>query len=125
MIGLTDFEQAVLQKLLSGNHPVLETLRQQMEHARLASRENTGVGFYCDFEIPETAPTVSRDLQLGDVHAEIEGLDRGAGFVLFVSDGRVKTLEGYTYDEPWPETVGVYTLRYSSPSREAEFAKLG
>ncbi len=125
MTGLTDLEQAVLQKLLIGNHPVLETLRQQVEQARLASREYTGVGFYCNIEIPESAPEVSRDLQLGDVHAEIEGLKRGAGFVLFVSDGRVKTLEGYTYDEPWPDTVQAYSIRYSAPSREAEFAKLG
>lgn len=125
MIGLTEFERAVLEKLLSGDHPVLESLRHQLALAHLESRENTGVGFYCDFEIPETAPTVSRDLQLGDVHAEIEGLQRGAGFVLFVSDGRLKTLEGFTYDEAWPETVRAYSLRYSAPSRAAEFAKLG
>lgn len=125
MKGLSDLEREVLEMLLSGDHPALEVLRQQLAHARLASRENTGVGFYCDFDISETTPTVSRDFQLGDVHAEIQGLQHGAGFVLFVSNGRLKTLEGYTYDEPWPETVEAYSLRYSDPSREAEFGKLG
>lgn len=55
MIALTEFEREILEKLLSGDHPVLEVLREQLALARLVSRENTGVGFCCDFEVPETA----------------------------------------------------------------------
>jgi len=38
---------------------------------------------------------------IGDVHAELAGLSHGAGFVLFIKDGRLDCLEGLTYDEAW------------------------
>ncbi len=124
MTELTDLEQAVLGKLLEGDNTVLATLREQAGRARLTKRENTGAGFYCDIEVDGDAPTVRGDFHLGDVQAEIRGLDHGAGFVLFVRDGRINMLEGYTYDEPWPDRVTDFSLRYSDPSRKAELAKL-
>ena len=123
--GLNELEQAVLDKLLAGDHPVLATLRQQMSQARLVKRENTGVGFYYDFEVDSSAPTVANDFHIGDVHAEIEGLAHGAGFVLFIRNGRISMLEGYTYDEPWPDQIRGFSLKYTNPNRKAELAKLG
>lgn len=125
MQGLNHLEHAVIDKLLAGDHPVLATLRRQAEHARVAKRENTGVGFFCDFEVNSDAPTIPRDFQIGDVHAEMEGLAHGAGFVLFVRGGRLSMLEGFSYDESWPNHVGAFSLRYSNPERESELAKLG
>ena len=125
MQGLNDFEQAVLDKLLAGDHQVLATLRRQSEHARLAKRENTGAGFYCDFDVDSDAPVVQRDCQIGDIHAELEGLAHGAGFVLFVRGGRLSMLEGFSYDEPWPNQIRGFSLRYLDPERKSELAKLG
>ena len=124
MKGLDEFEQAVLDKLLAGNHPVLATLRCQSEHGRLIKRENTGVGFYCDFDVDADASVVQRDFQIGDVHAEIEGLAHGAGFVLFTHEGRLSMLEGFSYDEPWPDRIRSFSLRYLDPERKSELAKL-
>ena len=89
MIGLDEFEREVLDKLLAGDHPALAILRQQSAQARLVERELTGVGFYCEFEVAPNAPALSRDFQIGDVQANVEGLARGAGFVLFVREGRI------------------------------------
>lgn len=124
MVGLNDLERAVLHKLLAGDHPVLATLRQQFSQARLAKREYTGVGFYCDFEVDTDALTLPSDFHIGDVSAEVEGLANGAGFVLFVRGGRISMLEGYTYDEPWPDRIRGFSLEYSEPERKAELAKL-
>lgn len=124
MFQLSDFEQAVLEKLLAGNHPVLATLREQIAQAQVVKRQNTGVGFFCDFEIGPTAPVVQGNFHIGDVHAEIESLERGVGFVLFIRDGKVKMLEGYTYDEPWPAEVQHFSLQYTEPDRSTELAKL-
>jgi len=89
-IGLDAFENAVLAKLLAGGHPVLAVLRSQAESARLASREYTGAGFYCTFAVPPDAPLARvRDFEFGDVEARIDGLKYGAGFVIFVSAGRL------------------------------------
>jgi len=36
----------------------------------------------------------------------------GAGFVLYIEHGRLSMLEGYGYDDPWPNTITRYTLQY-------------
>jgi hypothetical protein len=118
MEGLDPLQQAVLDKLLSGDHPTLAVLRQQTAMARVAERKHTGVGFFCDFELDESAPTLPGDLQIGDVFGELEGLAHGAGFVLFIRDGRISMLEGFTFDEPWPEKVGGFKLAYHHEPRE-------
>jgi len=102
------------------------TLRAQAANARLASRENTGVGFFCEFDVPaEVAAVEVPDFTIDDVNGEIQGLAHGAGFVLFIRGGRLKMLEGFSYDEPWPDQVGGFSLSYSDPERKAELAKLG
>src|SRR5215470_8850357 len=80
MEGLNTLEQAVLDKLLAGNNPILAVLREQAMRARVAQRELTGVGFFVTFEVPTEAPIVegSRDCEISDVDAVIEGLARGA-----------------------------------------------
>jgi hypothetical protein len=119
MEGLNDFEHAVLAKLLAGDHPVLAALRSQAERARLVSRDYTGAGFYCSFEVPADVPTLSQhsDFEFGDVNATVNGLKHGAGFVIFVRGGRLDTLEGYSYDESWPDVVGDFELTYQNEPR--------
>jgi hypothetical protein len=43
------------------------------------------------------------------VIARMEGLEHGAGFMLFIDDGVLVMLEGYTYDEPWPQRMSLIT----------------
>ena len=123
MDGLNEFEQQVLDKLLAGDHPALVALRGQAERARVIRREYTGVGFFCDFDVPSDAtplPTQS-DFHVGDVNASLDGLKHGAGFVIFVRNGRLAMLEGYTYEEPWPQEVRNLKLSYQREPRELPF----
>jgi hypothetical protein len=119
--GLNGVEQAVLDKLLFGDHPVLVTLRNQTRNARLIKREYTGVGFYCTFEVLPDSPLLEGkgNFEITDVNGETQGLEHGVGFVLFVRDGRLDTLEGFTFDEPWPASMRDLILRYSrEPERD-------
>jgi hypothetical protein len=120
MEDLNALEQAVLDKLLAGDPPALATLRAQAEKARLFGRELSGVGFFCSFEVPPEAPRLEGlvDFQIDDVDAFVHGLAHGAGFVLFIRDGRLDMLEGFSYGEPWPEEVKQFTLTYQCESRE-------
>ncbi len=59
MDRLTELEQAVLDKLLAGNHPALAALRSQAVEGRVTRREYTGVGFFCDIDVPPTVPLVT------------------------------------------------------------------
>lgn len=54
-----------------------------------------------------TSPRVA----FGDIQAEIGGLQYGAGFVIFIMNGRLDTLESFTYGEPWPANIDTFALR--------------
>jgi len=111
---MTLLEKEVMKLLLDGADPALAVLRQQLEYARLAKRENTGVGFYTKFTIPDSVPRLDegKSFKFGDVVADIDGLKHGAGFLLFVTDGALDELEGYCYDEAWPKEVIGFKLAY-------------
>jgi hypothetical protein len=70
--------------------------------------------------VPPAVKAVGRGLRarLDDVVATIEGLEHGAGFVLFIENGLLDNLEGFTYDEPWPDRLGGYSLRYMNEERD-------
>lgn len=114
MRGLSTFEQAVLDALLAGDQHALVTLRAQAARGQLVSREHSGVGFFCEFAVPADAPKLVAPgrFTIDDVTAEISGLAHGAGFVLFVREGILEMLEGFSYDEPWPEEISGFKLTY-------------
>jgi hypothetical protein len=119
--NIDKLEQQVLQMLLEGDDPALAILRIQFGLAKRKPREMSGVGFFTYLDVPEDAPRLTNNasLRFGDVSAEIDGLEHGAGFVLFVDDGVLTTLEAYTYDEPWPPLVTGYELSYmNKPYRD-------
>jgi hypothetical protein len=99
--------------LLDGTHPYLKQLREQYELAD-AELTLTDAGFFVDFDLPEHADSLPLEgrFQFGDVEAEVNELDHGIGFVLFVENGRIRTLEGYTYEESIPDDMTGVTLRY-------------
>jgi hypothetical protein len=117
---LSPFEQEVIETILRPRHPVFDALRRQLQTCRVGARELTGAGFFASLIVaPDVAPAmVSRDrLHLGDVAATVDGLAHGAGFILWVEKGVLAELEGFSYDEPWPERIDSYAVFPSSPIR--------
>lgn len=109
---LTPLEKAVVDALLEKRGEPFDTIRQQLAHVSLTKREFTGVGFFTEFTLPDDAP-VHRDLPddtIGGVSADFPSVQHGAGFLLFIRDGVVTMLEGFTYDEPWPESTHEFTV---------------
>jgi len=116
MSNLTTLEDQLLQMLLRGDNEVLAVLRQQAKEAKVSSRKMTGVGFFTEFDVPPQAPRVMGrpTFKLGDVNGTADNVKHGFGFVLFVADGALSMLEGYTYDEPWPDELRGLILKYST-----------
>src|SRR5579859_595032 len=114
MERLSSLESAVINKVLQGDHPVLAALRQQFLHASVVERKMTGVGFFTEIQVPDSTPIArtSRPLRFGDVAAKIPGLEHGAGFLVYVDNGRITALEGYAFDEAWPETVEGFSVHF-------------
>jgi len=110
---LTELETAVLDAMLERPGAPFVTLREQLSRAEVSKREFTRVGFFTHFALPEAAPVARNvpDATLGaDVAAEIPGLKHGAGFVLFIRGGAITMLEGFTYDEKWPENTAGFRI---------------
>jgi hypothetical protein len=111
--GLSPLEREVIATILAPEHPVMYALRRQFERCHVTAREMTGVGFFTTLAMAThvpPAPVKPGRMHLGDVTATIEGLEHGAGFVLFVRDGVLDTLEGYSFDEPWPDVIVLYEV---------------
>jgi hypothetical protein len=88
-------------------------LRKQISALQVRERKMTGVGFFTRFIIPAGVPKPGDGptFQIGGVAADIDHLEHGAGFLLFIVGGQIETLEGCTYDEPWPKDVSSFNLR--------------
>src|SRR5260370_30403092 len=101
---LNEVEQMTLQMLLAGDDDMLALLRAQSEAEIIMSRKMTGHGFFTDFAIPESVErTTLRNFNIDDVYGNLsDGTE--AGFLLFVRNGALSCLEGFTYgDDEWPQ----------------------
>ncbi|SRR5713101_7641627 len=116
MTKLTTLEDRVLEMLLGGEDEILAILRLQAKQLQVSSREMTGVGFYAEFVVPSEVPRVPGrpTFKLGDVNGTADNVNHGLGFLLYVKNGALSMLEGYTYDEPWPDDVRGLVLTYAS-----------
>lgn len=112
-----ELENAVMNAYISSlNNSDAKILQQQYLSASVLRREFTGVGFYIDFKVDRSAPrlTSNKSPELPGVYASIDGLQYGAGFELFIENGEIVLLEGYTYDEKWPTELKGVEIYYDS-----------
>lgn len=123
---MNKLEVEVLRFLLTGDNPFLEGLRLQIDELVVQKRELSGSGFFTSFinkskVNSKTIDEFKKELKFGDVHAEIDGLQFGAGFLLYVESGKITMLEGYSYDEPWPEKCDKFSLSFVNDKRDYSF----
>jgi hypothetical protein len=103
--------QRLVPLLIEGEHPALGVLREQYRRARIEEVELSGVGFFVHFNIPSDTPKVEpANFSGGAARIQLVGARHGAGCVLFVRKGRLSMLEGYTYDDEWPENAAVLSV---------------
>ena len=123
-------ERAVLEKAFEGEHPAFVLFQKQLDNLIVKNRQFTGSGFYTKFDVDvsvgvEQIKVNDISIKFGDVVAEIDGLQYGAGFLVYVENGVIRMLEGYSFEEPWPEIIGNFSLSYQEPGRNEVFAKFG
>jgi hypothetical protein len=116
-------EHEVIETLLRPDPPVFIALRMQFAECQMVARKLTGVGFFTDLSLRAYATPAKVKpgrLALGDVQARLEGLQHGAGFVLWIENGLLATLEAFSYDEPWPEVVNEFSVQPATRSGGSE-----
>lgn len=107
-------EKKIIEAILKyEDKKISKKLYEQYNVAKVKERKYTGTGFFTYFYIKDNIKDIflsNESMQLGGIHAEVKGLKNGAGFVLYIENGRLKTLEGYTYNESWPEQAQISKL---------------
>jgi hypothetical protein len=97
-VPLTPLEMAVLREHVK-QLPRKDSaaLVEQIDAISVRSRENTGAGFFTYF-VFKSPPLhkVKTDMKKCHVTATINDLSNALGFILWVKDGYVDCLEGYT-----------------------------
>lgn len=92
-------ELAALDAIALQVPEVANALAGQREKIRVEARENTGAGFYTTLDVSRRSPITGVASPLGDVGVTIVGLEHGMGFLLWVRDGHIHKLEGFSYGE--------------------------
>jgi hypothetical protein len=106
----------LMNLILAGEDSPAAVLREQYAHARLAELTLTGAGFFADFDVPSETRRVDPPRMVGgSAEIDIEGVEHAAGCVLFVGEGVIQTLEGYTYTDEWPIHPRVKAIRNIVP----------
>lgn len=108
-----DFEAAVMQMLLAGDHPELGKLRRQYEQSKVRRRDWTGSGVFVYFEVPDNVQrTKLNEFHLGDIYIILTGYNTPADAIVFVKSGKLDFLECFVYDGQWPRTPEIEKISY-------------
>lgn len=115
IIPFEEFEQAAMQKILERDTPINVILRQQYKNAYVKDRSFSGAGFFTDFYMHGQVPHIIEPVEYayGDVEAIINDIS-GFSFILFIKNGVMKCLEGYTWRESWPDKIYSYKFVHKS-----------
>ena len=97
MENLYPLERAVLEAIARQVPDYSNALSRQLTQARVIGRKNTGVGFYTTVDISSDDRVCGVTSPIGDVGATVDHLQHGMGFLLWLKEGRIHELEGYSY----------------------------
>jgi hypothetical protein len=105
-------ENDVIREIINEIPEYSEKLLYQYENSEIVNRVFTGHGFYTYYNIKSNLYSLGKDinLALGNIGANSNSMKHGVGFVLFIKNGNISCLEGYAYDEPWPDDITEYSL---------------
>jgi hypothetical protein len=118
-------EQSVIKKLLMDdgiNTVFLKNLEDQIPFLEVNKREFTGVGFFTYFNLKKgvISSNVERKV-FGDVGAEIEHMELGLSFLLYIENGFISCLECHTFGEVFPSKINNFNLFYYNSPRKIDF----
>ena len=103
---LYPLERKILRLLLAQKFGETSTIVSRLRTLRCTSRESTGTGYYLNFDARHDSTWIDLpDDELGeDFRTRLPPPQDLVGFTLFIRNGRLSWLEGYTFgDVRWPE----------------------
>jgi hypothetical protein len=94
----TPLERAVLASIGDMHSSDQSALDAQLSTAVFDRRENTGCGFFTYFAVDQSStPPISGSRLRDGPYAQVEGVEHGFGFILWLKEGYANCLEGYNW----------------------------
>ena len=102
-----EFEKIIIEDIIQTYPEYAEKLARQYGSATVTKRTIDSRGFYTCYEIGDRTASLGDgvDLQLGENQWDINGLQYGSDYILWIKNGFISSLEGFSYDEPWPDEI--------------------
>jgi hypothetical protein len=95
---LWPIERAVLEAAAHDYKASADPLRKQIATAQVTDFENTGVGFFSTVKVSPKTPRLTEQSPLDAATGSVADIPHGMGFLVFLEDGHISQIEGYTYD---------------------------
>jgi hypothetical protein len=115
-----ELERAVVHRILRDSelNPVKHEVN--FEQVKVLDRDYTGIGFLTEFERSSELKLFADGvcLRWGKVGARLNASKIETGYVLYVDNGYLTTIEGYTYREDWPDDVDSIEIYELKPGME-------
>jgi len=112
----TVIERALLDALLTGDHPVLSQLRDQEKVVTVEERHWSLSGCTAELHVPRTSvPVRPASINLADVGFRLRGAENPGHAILFVKDGFLAAIEYYNWTDDWPQTPQLENVHFYIP----------
>jgi hypothetical protein len=118
MADFTPLERAALEAIMGEMGEDRDRVAEQLRHASVISRENTGGGFFSDLSVASHAHDLDRKTAHWgrNVWISIDGLEYGLGMILHLKDFRANLLEGYAVGPEDTSAINFETVRFAIAS---------
>lgn len=112
----TELEKAVIGRMLDDRDLKPARTTVHFDKVTVSDREYTGVGFVTEFARSQELKLFDDGVSLrwGKTGARLNASKLETGYLVYVDDGYVTAVEGYTYGDPWPpqvEQIELYELK--------------
>lgn len=104
----SEFESIIIADIINRYPEYKVKLQKQLSFAVVKERRLSTYGFSTEFIINNSNEvTLGKEvkLMLETDGWRVNGLELGSGYILWVHNGLISTLEGFSYEEPWPEEI--------------------
>lgn len=119
---LTELELSVLERMLADNEVAPRNRELHAGAVTVTDREFTGVGFLTELQQSPALKLFNDGVSMrwGKVGARLNAAKIETSYLVYVDDGYVTAIEGYTYGDEWPAEVDEVELYMLTLGAELE-----
>lgn len=106
LMRLEQIEKDILQQFLNYQYPHLSD-KINFDSLNVKNRIFTGVGFltYLNKDNSLKITDENQSFEWGNIGAKLNDNKIDVGFLIYVKNGFIDAIEGYTYDVDWPNEI--------------------